>query len=143
MFHFCIEDKNSQYGPFTLNTECLSPVWIFAGSIKAGSWSSVIASVHICCFIITSNPLDLNNNGNQTQPRSPYNNCEPHSSLAQMLFKFMFVLTAYLPHSALHLHYVELKNRNLKAWVGLRFLEMDHQVHVFQMVSLKSVIDQS
>ena len=99
--YFCIEDKNSQYGPFTLNTECLlSPLDICA-SIKAGSWSSVIASVHICCFIITPNTLDLNNNNrNRTEyePGSPHSNCEPNSSLPRMLFKFMFLLTAYLPH---------------------------------------------
>ena len=95
--YFCIEDKNSQYGPFTLNTECLSPLDICA-SIKAGSWSSVNASVHICCFIITPNPLDLNNNRNWTEPGSPHSNCEATSSLPRMLFKFMFLLTAYLPH---------------------------------------------
>ena len=66
--------------------------------LKQEAGNSLIAPVHICCFIITSNPLELDNNRKWTESESPHNNCQPLFSTPTMLFKFMFLLTAYLPH---------------------------------------------
>ena len=118
-------DGKSSYSIYSCIEDKIFPIWathteqhrepvpspdIFACT-KAGSPGSVIASVHICCFIISSNPLDLNNNRNRTESTSPPGNCKPLS----LLFP-PNVIQIYVPSdslfTALHLHYVELKNRN-------------------------------